>query len=95
MTRPGRKSQSLWAGDRLVNVWDQAITPALAQFNRQTLGGAPALGEHSYEVLSRLLNLDGAELNDLVVNGVVQTAQQINAYSKQADPLANAGYANT
>jgi len=70
------------------------VRTPLAQFNKRTLSAAPALGEHSHDVLARLLDLDGAAVDDLVANGIVQT-EEGGASASQVDPLASRGYANT
>jgi crotonobetainyl-CoA:carnitine CoA-transferase CaiB-like acyl-CoA transferase len=69
-----------------------ARTP-LAQFATQQLCRAPALGEHSTEILD-FFDIDSRRVEGLIRQGVVQQAGS-HPQDKPASPLERAGHANT
>jgi crotonobetainyl-CoA:carnitine CoA-transferase CaiB-like acyl-CoA transferase len=69
-----------------------ARTP-LAQFARRELNRAPALGQHSTEILD-FFDIDADLVAGLIRDGVVQQAGP-NPEDKPGDPLERAGHANT
>ncbi|MCZ4492380.1 MAG: L-carnitine dehydratase/bile acid-inducible protein [Conexibacter sp.] len=69
-----------------------ARTP-LAQFNDARLSRAPALGEHSSEILTAS-GIATERMNELLADGVVQQAGPL-AEDRPANPLDRAAHANT
>ncbi|MDQ6779061.1 MAG: CoA transferase, partial [Actinomycetota bacterium] len=65
----------------------------LAQFNPAGLGRAPALGEHSSEVLTAF-GCSAERLADLIGSGVVQGAERVRA-EREGQPTDVARHANT
>ena len=65
----------------------------LAQFNEQPLARAPALGEHTSEILTEFGVAD-SHLRDLIASGVAHQGPAAPA-DERADPLAWAAHAST